>query len=160
MPNINWYQDPFPNTGPLLNTHVISLFAADTITYEEPTIPQDRQKLKIEPLAIRILCIHHCNHNIGTPHQLNTLKSIFDNLQILQYYLHNAPPTPQNTPVNKSKDKNKLIYPCATYQTALNTPPFPNFITSTTPKFQPQYCYYIDGSFIPPTQNANGQWKK
>ena len=39
MPNINWYEDPFPYTGPVPDTHVISHFAADIITYEEPTIP-------------------------------------------------------------------------------------------------------------------------
>ena len=46
IPHINWYQDPSPYTGPFPDTHVIIHFAADTITYEEPTIPQDRQKQK------------------------------------------------------------------------------------------------------------------
>ena len=157
---INWYQDPSPYTGPFPHTHVITYFAADTITYEEPTIPQDRQKPKTYPLAIQILCLHHRNHNIGTSHQMNTLKIIFENLQIPHYYLHNAPPTPHNTLVNKNKKWNKLIYPPATYQTTLNTPPPPNFVTNTTLKFQPQQCYYTDGSFIPPTQKANRHWKK
>ena len=91
---------------------------------------------------------------------MNTLKTILENLQIPQYYLHNAPPTPHNTLVNKSKKWNKLIYPPATYQTTLNTPPLPNFLINTTLKFQPQHCYYTDGSFIPPTQKTNRHWKK
>ena len=93
---------------------------------------------------------------------MNPLRTILENLQIPQYYLHNAPPTPLNTPVNKSKKWNRLIYPPppATYQTTINTPPLPNFATNTTLKFQPQHCYYTDGSFIPPTQKANRHWKK
>ena len=55
MPNKNWYQDPSPYTRPFPATHVISYFAADTITCEEPTISQDRQELKTELLAIQFL---------------------------------------------------------------------------------------------------------
>jgi hypothetical protein len=160
MPNKNWYQDPTPYTGPFPDTHVISHLAADTISYEEPTILQDRQELKSEAFAIQIFCIHHQNRNICTPHEMNTIKTVLEDLQIPQYYLHNAPPTPHNTFVNRSKEWNKLIYPPATYQTTLNTPPLPNFITNTTPKFQPQQSYYTDGSFIPPTQKVHGHWKK
>jgi hypothetical protein len=104
MLNKNWYQDPTPYTRPFPDTHVISHFAADTITYEEPTILQDRQELKTEPLAIQILCIHHRNHNICTPQEINTIKTVLEDLQIPQYYLYNAPPTPRNTTVNKSKE--------------------------------------------------------
>ena len=103
MPNKNWYQDPSPYTGPFPDTHAISHFTADTITYVEPTIFQGKQELKTEPLAIQIFCIHHCNHNICTLQEMNTIKLILYNLQISQYYLHNAPPTPHNTLVNKSK---------------------------------------------------------
>ena len=104
MPNINWYEDPFPYTGPFPDTHVISHFAADIITYEEPTIPQDRQKLKSEPLAIQILCTHHRIHNIVTPQQINKLIITFETLQIPQYHIHNASSISHNTPVNKSKE--------------------------------------------------------
>jgi hypothetical protein len=38
-PDTDWYQNSNPHTGPFLDTHVIAHFAADTITYEEPTIP-------------------------------------------------------------------------------------------------------------------------
>ena len=69
---------------------------------------------------------------------MNTLKTTIENLQIPQYYTHYALLTPQNTPVNKCKKWNKLIYPPAIYQTTLNTPTLPNFTTNTTPKFQPQ----------------------
>ena len=104
MPKINWYYDPSPYNGPFSGTHVISHFAADTITYEEPTIPQDRQKQKTKPLAKQILCIYHQNHNIGTPHQINTLKITLENLEIPHYYTNMAPPTPHNISVNKSKE--------------------------------------------------------
>lgn len=29
-----------------------------------------------------------------------------------------------------------------------------------TPKYPPQYCYYTDGSFIPPKETAQGHWKR
>jgi hypothetical protein len=103
-PNINWYSDPSPYIGSFLDTHVITHFAADSITYKEPTILQESQKPKTDPLAIQILCIHHQNHDIGTTHQINTLKTSFEILQIPQYYVHNVPPTSHNTSVNKNKN--------------------------------------------------------
>jgi hypothetical protein len=42
---------------------------------------------------------------------MDTLKTTLENLQIPQYYLHHAKPTPHNTIVNKNKKWNKLIYP-------------------------------------------------
>jgi ribonuclease HI len=91
---------------------------------------------------------------------MDTLKTTLEDLQIPQYYLHYAQPTPHNTTVNKNKKWNKLTYPPITHQTTLRIPPLPNYTTETTPKFKPQYNYYTDGSFIPPTKKTNGHWKK
>jgi hypothetical protein len=102
IPDINWYQNYSPHTGPFPDTHVLAHFTADTITYDEPTNPQATNKPQIEPLAIHIYCIHHQTQNIGTTNQINTIKIIIDNLQITQYHIQKAPPTPQNTPVNKN----------------------------------------------------------
>ena len=56
----NWYHNPHPHEGPFPDSHVITHFKADTITYDEPTIPPE---LRIEPRTenqdIHILCIHH-----------------------------------------------------------------------------------------------------
>jgi hypothetical protein len=38
-PYTNWYQNFNPHSGPFPNTHIIAHFAANIITYEEPTIP-------------------------------------------------------------------------------------------------------------------------
>ena len=46
IPNTNWYQDPSLHIGPFPYTDVITHFAADTIIYKEPTIPQEIQKTK------------------------------------------------------------------------------------------------------------------
>ena len=82
--------------------HVLAHFNADTITYDEPTTPQNISKPGIEPLAIHIFCIYHQNINIGTPDQINTIKTIIKNLQIAQYHIQKAPPTPNNILVNKN----------------------------------------------------------
>lgn len=55
MLDIKWYQNYSPYTGPFLDTHVIVHFAADTITYEEPTKPPELNKRQTKPLAIHIL---------------------------------------------------------------------------------------------------------
>jgi ribonuclease HI len=135
-------------------------FAADTITYVEPINPQSSTKPIIEPLAIHIFCTHHQTYNIGTTDQLETLKTIIKNLQITQYHIQKAPPTPYNTIVNKNTKWNKLLYPPHTNQPTTQTPPIPTYEINTTLKFPPQYSYYTDGSFIPPKQAENRRWKK
>jgi hypothetical protein len=80
IPDINWYQNYTPHTGPFPDTHVLAHFTADTIIYDEPTIPQNINKPRTEPLAIHILCIHHQNHTIGTPNQINTIKTTIESL--------------------------------------------------------------------------------
>ena len=160
MPDINWYHNYTPNIGPFPDTHVLAHFNADTITYDEPTDPQNTNKPQTEPLAIHIFCIHHQNHNIGTTHQIDAIKLAIDNLQITQYHLQKIPPTPYNTHVNKNTKWNKLLYPPHTNTPTTNTPPLPNYEITTTQKFPPQYSYYTDGSFIPPTKANDGHWKK
>ena len=46
IPNANWYHNFNSYIGPFPDAHVITHFPADTITYEEPTIPPE---LKIVP---------------------------------------------------------------------------------------------------------------
>lgn len=67
LPYHNWYHDPNPHEGPFPNSHTITHFKANTVTYEEPTILLER---RIEPRtkshAIQILCIHYKNAIIGS----------------------------------------------------------------------------------------------
>jgi hypothetical protein len=160
IPDINWYQNYSPHSGPFPDTHTIAHFAADTITYDEPINPQVPIKPRIEPLAIHIFCTHHQIHNIGTTNQLETIKSIIEDLQITQYHLQTAPPTPHNTIVNKNPKWNKLLYPPYTNRPTTQIPAIPTYAINTTLKFPPRYSYYTDGSFIPPRQAENRRWKK
>ena len=42
----DWYKNLNSYIGPFPDTHVIVHFAADTITYEEPTIPPELNSIK------------------------------------------------------------------------------------------------------------------
>ena len=56
----DWYHNLHPHEGPFLDSHVITHFKADTITYDEPTIqPVLRIEPRIESRDIHVLCIHH-----------------------------------------------------------------------------------------------------
>ena len=140
--------------------HTIIHFAADTITYDEPTIPLEPNKTQTEPLAIHIWCIHHQNNNIGTINQINTINTIIENLQISQYHTQTTPPTPPYTKVNKNTKWNKLIYPPYNNPQNIDIISLPNFEINTILKFLPQYSYYTDGSFVPPKEADDGHWKK
>jgi hypothetical protein len=142
IPDINWYQNYSPHTGLFPDTHTIAHFAADTIIYDEPINPQVPIKPRIEPLAIHIFCTHHQNYNIGTTNQLETIKTIIESLQITQYHIQTAPPTPHNTIVNKNPKWNKLLYPPHTNRPTTQIPPIPTYDIITTLKFSPQYSYY------------------
>src|SRR5665213_608406 len=102
-PDTNWYQNSNPHIGPFPDTHVIAHFAADTIMYEEPTIPPELNTTRKEPSTIQILCVHHQNNNIGTAEQMKLINDAANNLQILQSYTQIAPPTPPNITINPSK---------------------------------------------------------
>ena len=89
--DINWYQNLNPHTGPFPDTHIIAHFAANTITYEEPTIPPELNVTRKELSTLRIFCIHHQNNNVGTYEQMNQLTNIVNNLQIVQNHTQIAP---------------------------------------------------------------------
>ena len=62
----NWYHNLHPHTCPFPDSHVITHFKADTIIYDEPTIPPElRIEPRIESRDIRILCIHHKTTALG-----------------------------------------------------------------------------------------------
>jgi hypothetical protein len=69
--DIDWYHNSNPYTGPFLDTHIIAHFAADTIIYEEPTIPPELNITRKELSTLQILCIHHQNNHIGNHEQMN-----------------------------------------------------------------------------------------
>ena len=122
---MDWYHNFNPYTGPFVDTHIIAHFAADTIIYEEPTIPPELNNTRKELSTLRIFCIHHQNNHIGTFEQMNQLTDIANNLHILQIHTQIAPPTPLNTVVNPSKRWAKTKYP--------NTPNNNKHIYPTTP---------------------------
>ena len=132
-------------------------FPPDTIIYTGPTISNDLNKEPhIETLVIRILCIHHKNSTIEIPNLKTKLLQITKKLQIKPTYITTPSPTPINTKVHKHPKWNKSTFSLQFYPT--NTLPLPDFSHMYQPKFPPQYCYYIDGSFIPPKKQANGMW--
>ena len=56
----DWYQNLHPYEGPFFDSHIITHFKADTIIYDEPTIPPELSiEPRIESCDIRVLCIHH-----------------------------------------------------------------------------------------------------
>ena len=152
IPDNKWYQNHTPHIGPFQDTHVIAHIPADTITYEEPTIPIEMNKPRVKSASIHILCVHHNNNNIGNIEQINTLTTILNNLHIPQIYTQIAPPTPPNTQVNKSKKWIALTYPTTNLPQYVQIPLLPNYENNNSLKFPPQYCYYTDGSFLPPQQ--------
>ena len=145
--------NPSPFSSP--RAHIL----ADTITYEERIIPPEINKPKIEPSTIHILCIHHCNSNVGTIEQINALSVIFNDLQIPQVHIQTTPPTPPNIQANKGKKWNALTYPITNLSQNNESQPLPNYKTNKPIKFPPQYCYYGDGSFLPP-QQIDDSWTR
>ena len=116
-------------------------------------------KPRVEPSSIYILSVHHSNNNIGNTEQINTLSIIFNNLHIPQIHTQIAPPTPPNIQVNKSKKWNALAYPTTNLPQNYKIPPLPNYENNKSLKFPPQYCYYTDGSFLPP-QQIGDRWTR
>jgi hypothetical protein len=137
--------------------HVVIHFTPDSIKYTEPTILLELNKEpRIETLALRILCIHHKNTAINIPDLEAKLLQITTNLQINPLYLTPPPPTPTNTKVHKHPKWHKSLYNLQFNPTT--SPQLLNFPPIRHSKFPPQYCYYIDGSFIPPKQLTNEIW--
>jgi hypothetical protein len=157
IPDEEWTTNDTPYKTMLNDTHVIIHFPPDTILYTEPTIPPELNKdPRIETLAVCILCIHHKNTTIDIPNLKSKLLQITNKLQINPPHVTMPPPTPINTKVHKHPKWNKSSYP-----PQINPPnalQIPDFSRTHQSKFPPQYCYYTDGSFIPPKQQANGMW--
>jgi hypothetical protein len=155
IPDEEWTTNVAPYKTIFDDTHVVIHFSPDTIIYTEPTIPPELNKEPcIETLAVRILCIHHKNTTINIPNFEPKLLQITTKLRINPSYIITPPPTPTNTKVHKHPKWCKSTYPPQTNPP--NTLQLPNFPHTRHPKFPPQYCYYIDGSFTPPKKQANG----
>ena len=159
IPDNKWYQNHTPYIEPFPDTHVIAHIPADTITYEEPTIPRELIKPRVEPSTIHILYVHHSNNNVGNIEQINAFNTIFDNLRIPLVHTQIAPPTPPNIQINKSKKWNTITYPIRNLHQNNETPPLPDYETNKPLKFLPQYCYYTNGSFLPP-QQSDDSWTR
>ena len=160
IPDSKWYQNHTLYIRPFPDTHVIAHIPADTIIYEEPTIPLELHKPRVlEPSTIHILCVHHINNNVGNIEQINALNTIFNTLQIPLVHTQIAPPTPPNILVNKSKKWNTITYPITNLRQNNETPPLPDYETNKPLKFLPQYCYYTNGSFLP-LQQTDDSWTR
>jgi hypothetical protein len=71
-------------------------------------------------------------------------------------YISPPPHTPINIKVHKHLKWNKSLYPPQFIPSnSIQLPDFPHIHHS---KFLLQYCYYLDGSFIPPKQITNVIW--
>ena len=158
----NWYHNLNPHEGPFPDSHVITHFIADTVTYDEPIIPPE---LRIEPRtesrALSILCIHHHTTSIGPTRYVKHMHDIGASLQIPTPFTTTAPPTPLDTPVNPSKKWSHLTFP-PTPPPIQNSdiPPLTHHDICLPPKYPPQYCYYTDGSFIPPKAITPHHWRR
>jgi hypothetical protein len=112
MPDQNWYHNPNSYNGPFPDSHVITNFKADTIIYEEPTIPPE---LRIEPrtenCAIHVLYIHHKNMPIGAATYSQQMNEATNTLQIPEMFSQIAPQTPTCIVVNRNTKWFKLTYP-------------------------------------------------
>ena len=96
------------------------------------------------------------NTTINIPNIESNIQQITTRLQINLLYISIPPPTPNNTKVHKYPKWNKSPHPPQPQlPKASQIPNFPHIYQA---KFPPQYCYYIDGSFIQPKQQANGTW--
>jgi hypothetical protein len=157
IPDEDWTTNDTPYQTIFNDTHVIIHFPPDTIIYTEPTIPPELNKEpRTETLAVRILCIHHKNTTIDVPNLKSKLLQTTNKLQINPSYITTPPPTPINTKVHKHPKWNKSSYPPQINPTnASSLLDFPRIYQS---KFLLQYCYYTDGSFNPPKQQANRMW--
>jgi hypothetical protein len=157
IPNEGWTTNDAPYKTIFDDIHVIIHFPPDTIKYTKPTISLELNKeTRIETLAVQILCIHHKNTTIEIPNLESKLLQITTKLQINPLYITTPPFTPIHTKVHKHPQWNKTPNP--PQPNPFNTLQLPNFPHIYQSKFPPQYCYYTDGSFIPPKQQVNGFW--
>jgi ribonuclease HI len=125
------------------------------------TLPTILLELNKEPfkekLSIRILCIYHQNTEINIANLETKLLQITTNLKINPPYIKVPPPTPLNVKVHKDPKWNKTPYPIHRSQNI--SLQLPNFSQNLHKKFPSQYCYYTDGSFIPPKKLSENIWE-
>jgi hypothetical protein len=96
--------------------------------------------------------------NIADAADLETkLLQITTNVKVNPPYIKAPPPTPLNVKVHKHPKWNKTPYPINRNQNT--SPQLPNFPQNQHQKFPPQYCYYTDGSFIPPKKLSENIWE-
>ena len=119
--------------------HVITHFKADTIIYDEPTIPPElRIEPRIESRDIRVLCIHHKTTSLGPREYASRMDTIGNTLQIPNVFNTTAPSTPINTSINRSKKWSQLMYPPPPPMTQnTNTPIITNQDICIPLKYQP-----------------------
>ena len=96
---------------------------------------------------------------MGNIEQINTLNTIFNNLHIPEVHTQIALSTPPNIQVNKSKKWNALAYPTTNLPLNDEIPPLSIYKNNKSLKFPPQYCYYTEGSFLPP-QEVDDRWTR
>ena len=130
-----WYQNHTPYTGFFLDTYIIAHIPTYIITYEEPTIPLELNKPRVEPSTIHILYVQYGNNNVGNIEQINVLITIFNNLLIPLLHTQIVSPTPPNIQVKKSKKWNAHTYPITYLAQNNKTPPLPNYETNKPLKF-------------------------
>jgi hypothetical protein len=139
--------------NPHNDTHIITYFLLDTIQYYEPTIPKElNRKPRNEPLAIKILYIHHKTTPIHTINLTPQMSQIAINPQITIPYINTPAASSINTKVHKhhtwQKTPNLPTNTCA----IIPTPPLPTYTNNKHKKFIPHLYYYTDGSFQPLVQ--------
>ena len=159
IPDSKWYQNHTPYIGPFPYTHVIAHILVDTLIYEESTIPLELNEPRVQPSTIHILRVHHSNNNVGNIEQINALHKFFNTIRIPLVHTQIAPPTPPNILVNKSKKWNTTTYAVTNLRQNNEIPPLPNYESNKPLKFLPQYCYYTDGSLLPP-QQTDDNWTR
>ena len=98
--------------------------------------------------------------SLGPINYAHQMDIICNTLQIPTIFNTMAPPTPINTLVNRSKKWSQLIYPPPPTTEVTNVPIIINQDICLPLKYQPQFCYNTDGSFIPPKETTQGHWKR
>jgi hypothetical protein len=158
IPDEEWTTNNTPYKTKFDDTHVSIYFSANSITYNEPTIPPELNKEpRKEPLAIRILCIHHQNTEINITDLETKLLQIAANLNIKPPHIKTPPHTPPYVKVHRHPKWNKMPYPINRNHDP--SPQLPIFPRNQQKKFPSQFCYYTDGSFTPPKKLSANIWE-
>jgi hypothetical protein len=110
----------------------------------------------MKPSILQNYYIHHQNNSICSLPQLQNLNPILQTLNIPHYKIYPIGPTLLHTPVNPNVHWHKSPYPLSLYRQTIPFPPIPTYDAHFPLKFQPEFSYYTDGSFIPPKENLDG----